>query len=61
MLPWVMYMVSASCDIFGSGLVRISEVFKVSVALESCGNADLTNSEDFLSVRDTGKLWLYRF
>jgi len=38
-----MYMVSAGCDMFGDGLLRISEVFEVSVALESCGNRDLTN------------------
>jgi hypothetical protein len=36
-------MVSAGCDIFGDGVLRISEVFEVSVALESCDNTDLTN------------------
>jgi hypothetical protein len=43
MLPWVMYMVFAGCDMFGDGLLRISEVFEVSVTLESCDNRDLTN------------------
>ena len=37
------YTVSASCDIFGNGVLRISEIFVVSVALESCGSTDLTN------------------
>lgn len=36
-------MVFASCDIFGDGVLRISEVFEVSVALlENCDNTDLT-------------------
>jgi hypothetical protein len=42
MLPWVMYMGSASCDGFEDGVLRISEDFEVSVALESVGNTDLS-------------------
>jgi len=36
-------MVSLSCDILGDRVLRSSEVFEVSVALEGCGNTDLTN------------------
>jgi len=36
-------MVSASCYIFGDGVLRSSEVYEMFVALEGCGNTDLTN------------------
>jgi hypothetical protein len=36
-------MVPESCDGFGDGVLRISEVFEVSIALQSFGNTDLSN------------------
>lgn len=48
----MVYLVSTCCNSFGYEVLRISEVFEVSVALERFGSTDLTSAMAVNSSRE---------